>query len=332
MRRLAALLLCVTVLGGACSGDDDEATSAGSAGETSADDRRLPPVKLSASVASYDLAIGPEGRFMVGVFDNERGPVGFGTVDLSFFYFGAQPAEGAQAEPGPSTLATYLPIPGFRSAEPPFDTARPSFLASSERGVYQAKVAFDRPGFWKVQVAAIIDNTPQTAEAAFEVLPEHEVPMPGEPAPRSENLTVSTPGAPPAAIDSRASAEEEIPDPELHQTTVRRAVAEKKPVLLVISTPTFCVSRFCGPITDMVSDLAKQFGDRAAFVHIEVWEDFEAQKLNPAAAEWIAQGKRTTEPWVFFIGPDGNIGNRWDNVVSRTDLELVLSELPSLGV
>lgn len=65
------------------------------------------------------------------------------------------------------------------------------------------------------------------------------------------------------------------------------ATAAERPVMVVVSTPVFCVSRFCGPITDAVQKLARRYGDRMDFVHLEVWRDFEAQELNEAAAEWI---------------------------------------------
>src|SRR3546814_4517134 len=77
------------------------------------------------------------------------------------------------------------------------------------------------------------------------------------------------------------------PDPELHQLTVADAVATGRLTMVVVSTPVFCVSRFCGPITDSVQELAAPYGDRANFVHIEVWRDFERNKLNRGAAERI---------------------------------------------
>lgn len=49
----------------------------------------------------------------------------------------------------------------------------------------------------------------------------------------------------------------------------------------------YCVSRFCGPITDTVQELAQEYGDRMDFVHLEVLKDFEANTLNKAAVEWI---------------------------------------------
>ncbi|MGH9896959.1 MAG: hypothetical protein ACREA0_34165, partial [bacterium] len=203
------------------------------------------------------------------------------------------------------------------------------YLPTDQRGVYAAQVPFDRAGFWEVEATVDLGG-PQTARSTFKVLPSHQVPAPGDAAPASQSLTVSTPGAAPAAIDSRASEATPVPDPELHQTTVAQALAEKRPVLLVISTPTYCVSQFCGPVTDMVAELAKAYGNRARFIHIEVWKDYKAQQLNDAAREWIARGENVNEPWVFLIGADGKISIRLDNVASRTELEPALRSLPIL--
>ncbi|MGH2765962.1 MAG: hypothetical protein ACRDKA_08645, partial [Actinomycetota bacterium] len=127
--------------------------------------------------------------------------------------------------------------------------------------------------------------------------------------------------------DSRA-ATGEIPDPELHRTTVADSVAAGHPALVVISTPVYCVSRFCGPLTDMAQDLAADYGDRAEFIHIEVWRDFENQVVNKGAADWILREDELQEPWVFLVGSNGRVVGRWDNVATRQEIEPYLRELP----
>ncbi|MGH8998125.1 MAG: hypothetical protein ACRDY7_01895, partial [Acidimicrobiia bacterium] len=84
-------------------------------------------------------------------------------------------------------------------------------------------------------------------------------------------------------------------------------------------------------VTDMVAELAKDYGNRARFIHIEVWKDYKAQQLNDAASEWIARGENVNEPWVFLIGADGKIILRSDNVASRIELEPALQSLPTMG-
>ena len=308
----------------ACGGGDKK--EAGSADTTSATGAAEGD-KVQGSVASYDLAVGPPARFMVGLFNQAKGPIGYGTAAFSFFFLGANSA-GETREPGPTATATYLPLPG--SSPPSGDTTKPVYLPTDQRGVYAANVAFDKPGFWGV--AAVVDlGGPQEVRTPFKVLPKHAVPAPGDPAPATQNLTVNTPGAAPEAIDSRASANTPVPDPEIHSTTVAQALAEKRPVVLVVSTPTYCVSLFCGPVTDMVADLAKTYANKARFIHIEVWKDYKAQQLNDAAKEWIARDPNTiNEPWVFVIGADGKVSARYDNIVTRGDLEPLLQQLPPM--
>ena len=278
-------------------------------------------------MASYDLAVGPAGRFMFGMFNEAKGPIGYGTAAFSFFFLGAnwRPAAPASRARPPPPPTCRCPVRRRRRPTP----RSPSTSPPTSAGVYAADVAFDRPGFWGV--AAVVDlGGPQKVKTAFKVLPKHAVPMPGDAAPATQNLTVTTPGAPPEAIDSRASANTPVPDADLHQTTVAQALAEKRPVLLVVSTPTYCVSLFCGPVTDMVGELAKQYGDRARFIHIEVWKDYKAKQLNDAAKEWIARGADINEPWVFLIGADGKVAARFDNIATQGELEPLLQKLPPM--
>ena len=144
-------------------------------------------------------------------------------------------------------------------------------------------------------------------ETSFQVLERHAIASVGDAALPSENLTVSTPGASPAAIDSRAGAGGLVPDPELHQTTIAAAIAAHRPALVVFSTPVYCISRFCGPITDMVDELAKVYGDRASFIHVEIWRDFQQQTANKVATDWLYRNDTVTEPWVFLIDRHGEI-------------------------
>ncbi len=171
------------------------------------------------------------------------------------------------------------------------------------------------------------------ATGAFQVLDRHLVPAPGDPARRSVNLTMDSPAdVPRAAIDSRAGSDgtQPIPDPELHGTTVAAALDAGRPVVVAVSTPVYCTSRFCGPVTDMVQELSHTYGDRASFVHIEVFRDFQNTVINRAAAEWIYpdQSSGLNEPWVFVVGADGVVTARFDNVATRAELEPLLQALP----
>lgn len=167
-------------------------------------------------------------------------------------------------------------------------------------------------------VAGQVDGKPLRASATFDVLRAPEVPASGQLSPPTENHLPGAEGVPPKAVDSRAQADGTVPDPELHTQTVAAAIATGRPTMVVISTPVYCVSRFCGPITDSVQRLAAQHGGRMNFVHLEVWRDFQAQEINKAAGEWIfrSPNQEIHEPWVFVLDGQGVITDRFDNVAS----------------
>jgi hypothetical protein len=248
-----------------------------------------------------------------------------GTVRLRFFYLGRERAEGTP-EPAGEATASFLPL----EEDAPVPSSPQAAGGVDARGVYVAHdVTFDRPGLWEVDVAARLDGEERTGRGPFEVLPEPLIPAPGDAALRTENLTVDSVDAPPEAIDSRAVTEGDIPDPELHATTIAGAIRRGRPVVAVFATPVYCVSRFCGPITDMVAGLAADYGDRADFVHVEIWRDFQGQVVNRAAADWLLRANDLQEPWVFLIGADGRIVARWDNVATRPEIEPYLRDLPA---
>jgi hypothetical protein len=277
---------------------------------------------LVASVASYDLAAGRPTRFIVGLLTEDNLFVSGGSVGLRFFFLGETQAEGAPQLVDEATGA-FLPLPGSPTPAGPELVVGP---ASHGRGVYAVQeMTFERAGIYEVEVAAQMPGGQQSARAAFQVHPEPLVPAPGETAPASENLTVKD--RPPEAVDSRA-ATGPIPDPQLHRSTIADAIDAGRPVLAVFSTPVYCESRFCGPVTDVVAELEADYGDRADFVHVEVWHDFAKNEVNQAAADWLlTPGGDLTEPWVFLIGENGRILARWDNVATRQEIEPWLKRL-----
>lgn len=321
-RRWIALAVSAALVLAACGGGDDAGDGAGP------EDRA--PDAMQAIRANYELVAGRPQRVLVGLQAGGEEPklIAFGDVRFDFGFLGTRGNILDRSTFSIQKSATFLPIPGQD-----IDAERdgPVAVAPSEgTGVYKAAgVEFPQAGFWRVRVTAELPTGTETATADFEVLQETQVPGPGDQAPRTDNPTVGADGVDPQAIDSRATGGAEVPDADLHETSVADALAAGRPVLVVVSTPVYCVSRFCGPITDMVDEVEDTYGDRMAFVHIEVWEDFQAQKINPAAAEWIAvdSGGGANEPWVWLVGSDGVIVDRWDNVATRDELTAAIEAL-----
>ena len=61
-----------------------------------------------------------------------------------------------------------------------------------------------------------------------------------------------------------------------------------------------------------------------------MWEEFDENRLNDAAAEWIQHEEGGNEPWVFLVDEDGRVAARWDNVLDVRALESELDALPAI--
>jgi hypothetical protein len=283
---------------------------------------------IVAQVATAQLVADQPGRLLVALVTGDNRWLSFGSVRMSFSYVG----DGART-PSPDvvvadTTAHFLPIP-----ESPEGNGRPPTLTfpADGRGVYAVEaITFPRAGYWEVVAHGELGNgAPFTAEAAFTVLDKPGVITVGALAPHTDNPVMGDPGVSPTSIDSRAAGGEPIPDPELHRTSIADAMKAGHPALVVFSTPVYCVSRFCGPVTDLVAELAKEYSDRADFIHVEIYRDFEAGLVNQAALDWLqtADGD-LREPWTFLIGANGRIVASWDTVVTRGEIEPLLKALP----
>lgn len=328
-RRLLTALAATALLAAGCAEDPagdraDEATGDAAGGTPAA-------TGLAIAPASFDLAVGEDRRLLLAVFTDQRERVAGGTVSVRLAHLGDEP--GGEAALGPAQEATFLPIPGL---DVPAPEEGPAVVGTDVlTGVYRLEVDLDAPGFWGVSVVAdLVGRGPTEGRSILQVLPAPAAVAVGDPAPPTPNLVradVEAGVAPASALDSRLR---DLDDPDraavLHTTRVDESVAAGRPVVLAVATPVYCVSLVCGPLTEYLVEVEERYGDRADFVHVEVWEDFEAQRLSPAAAAWIQTETGGNEPWVFLIGPDGTVTARWDNVVDPDELEAALSALPVL--
>ncbi len=312
---VVALALVGTACGKGSSGDNRSPSGAGS---------------FAAEVGSTDLYVGAPQRFEIGIYQSTSSAgvklVTFGQVGLSFAYLGA---DGKQpATPGAQVTGTYLGAPTTATSQGGPTLSDPS----TARGVYQAEnVIFDQPGFWQVTVTADVAGAGrQELTTTFPVAAKPTYPAPGEPALKTDNLTLATKDVPASAIDSRATDTEPVPDPELHRWTIARALAEHRPILVIFATPTYCQSQFCGPTTDGVAALAGRYGDRAVFIHVEIWRNYQKSVINQGAADWLYHNGDLTEPWLYLIGSDGIIKDRWGPLFDPAEVANDLAALPPM--
>jgi hypothetical protein len=327
--RLATPVLALALLGAACSGDG---SSSGGGDATGATGAPTPASNLAAQVASTDLYVGAPQDFQVGVFasdDNGVKLVSFGSVDLTFSYLGADGSAAAQAGvPDGTFAATYVPAPGTGVGQ---DTGVPSLTTPADaRGVYvNQDVTFAEPGVYEAQVAADIDGLgAQSLTATFQVLAEPALPAPGDRALKTKNHVIGDKGVKPVSIDSQAQDGAPIPDPELHRTTIAQAIATGSPALVLFATPVYCQSLFCGPTLDAVQMLAADHAGQAEFIHVEIWKDYAKSVVNEAAADWLLREGDLTEPWLFLIGSDGTILDRWGPLFDPDQVAAALDALP----
>ncbi len=97
-----------------------------------------------------------------------------------------------------------------------------------------------------------------------------------------------------------------VPPENMHSVSFSQVLGSK-PVALLFSTPQFCTSRICGPVTDIMVSLQHQYSGRIAFIHQEVYAN------NQPAKGLRAQMKAfhlETEPWLFTIDQRGRIAAR----------------------
>lgn len=318
-RRSSTLAIALGFLLAACSsgGDDSQPTPSTTAARG----------QVAALPANFDLAADSAQPFLIGLIGPNQESIAYGTIHLAFTYTGPADRPLPDPRPGPNAEATFLAVSGAQ-LDP--GTPGPQSVASSQAvGVYATEpLTFPDAGFWEVTATTRLGGTAIEATAAFEVLAEHQVPAVGDAAPRTTNPVAGDPAVASITIDSRARGDEPIPDPELHTRTIAAALDAHRPLTVVISTPTYCTSRFCGPVTDTVSALADRYGERMDFVHLEVWADFEDQQVSPSAAEWILRGDGDgNEPWVFVVDANGIITYRFDNVANAAVLDAAIQEV-----
>ena len=286
-----------------------------------------PPPSLNVIVANHELAANVGNRFLLGLVLDDGRQIAYGQVQVQL----RSVETGVPASPAPAVFAEYLPLFGTKAGDP---SGQPEAInPASAKGVYVIRgVRFTNPGSFDVAVAADVRGVGFVrGSTSFKVLPEPAVPAPGDPAPRTRNLTVRDTGVPPAEIDSRAGMEGAVPDPELHRETIAGAIAAERPAVVLFSTPVFCVSRFCGPVTELIQAFAAGYSRHVEFIHIEIWKDFQTNEASAAATEWLYRRGSLKEPWLFLIAPNGTIIERWDNVFAPEEIEAAIAPFVGSG-
>jgi hypothetical protein len=192
-----------------------------------------------------------------------------------------------------------------------------------EKGVYEFYATLPTDGQW---LAVIEANPPgggkqRIGGTTFQAGRVNDMPVPGDPA-----ISVATPTfANHRGVEPICTAK---PPCSMHAVSLDAALKSHKATVLIIATPAFCQSALCGPEVELVDEMAKEFGARANFIHVEVYKDnkpatVQRQLLSPAAAAW----KLDQEPATYFIDTAGVVRERVLGPVDRADIRAFTEKL-----
>ena len=182
--------------------------------------------------------------------------------------------------------------------------------------LYVSRLRLDRPGtYW---LLAQPEGGATSVQAIGNVVVgDSPVPDVGEPAPASDNPTISSTGGDFSKLTTRTP-----PDEILLRHSVADSLQAKVPFVVTFSTPEYCSSRTCGPTVDVVESVAERYEDEnVRFIHVEVYEDNDPAK---GFNKWMREWKLSTEPWTFLVGADGRIVDRFEGAVSTLELEAAI--------
>jgi hypothetical protein len=136
----------------------------------------------------------------------------------------------------------------------------------------------------------------------------------GDRAPASATPTLASTHGDISALTTRTP-----PDTRLLRYSIAGSVEAHAPFVVTFATPKFCSSRTCGPMVDVLEEVAHRLeGTRVRFIHVEVYEDNDPAK---GYNRWMQQWGLQTEPWTYLVDQSGVVVARFEGSVSVEELE-----------
>ena len=169
-----------------------------------------------------------------------------------------------------------------------------------------------KEGIYILRVEEVPDS-----DAAFQIQKRSDVQMPlvGDPLPPFDTPTTENArGVNP--ICTRPN--EFCP---FHSITLTEALKLEKPVLYLIGTPAYCTTGTCSPALDALIEVSKSIGDKAVFVHADVYKDKTATEAAPAVQAYHL----SYEPILYITDAKGVLVKRLDAVFDVKEMQAVLS-------
>ena len=334
--RIASALACllgISALAAGCgSGSDLSDSSTATAGK--AESRPAPPKSefpqtagrtlrelIKSTNAGSELVVSPaalafykgENRYPFGVFERDRTQVPDAEVAL-YFAKVPVPKPGVRSKSGKKgqlakaeAQALDQPAVGPFPAKIESLQTKPAFRAQTTSQdpdaasvVYSTQIDFPSNGQWGV--AAVIkegDEFKSTLLPSAVVGEFSAIPRPGQPAPKIHTPTAADVGGDLSKITTR------VPPDTQNKVDYAEALG-KEPILLLFATPQFCQSRVCGPVVDVAEQAKQEFGDQAAFIHMEIYNDNDPGKgVRPQVRAFHLP----SEPWLFAINSKGIVSS-----------------------
>ncbi len=196
--------------------------------------------------------------------------------------------------PIPAAIESLATKPAFRAQTTTSDP-------DAATVVYTTDIDFPSNGEWRI--AALIKQGDETAATLLPSATVGEFKACrrwGEKAPKIHTPTPADVGGDLSKITTR------IPPDTQNRVDYADALG-KEPIFLLFATPQFCQSRVCGPVVDVAEQVKEQYGDKAAFIHMEIYKDNDPSKgVRPQVRAFHLP----SEPWLFAIDRKGVIRRR----------------------
>ena len=192
-------------------------------------------------------------------------------------------------------------------------------------GVFAADLTLGTGGLYELDINFTTSGgVPIFAQASFILLDEPSTPAIGSPAPASVTHTAAE------AEDISHITSSIEPDLDLYQLSIHEALAQNKPLVVVFATPAFCVSATCGPQVGELTKVKESVGDRANYIHVEVFEDphlIEGSRPTGGLVAAVEEWGLPTEPWTFVIDSQGLVRGKFEQFTTAAEIEAKLLEI-----
>ncbi len=269
-------------------------------------------------ISSEQQAGGPEFSAIIITTDM--------AVGMNRIQFGVVNREGMPVPGVTSEVGAYFLVPREDARELK-DSATASFVSwpTSVGGVFVGEFELDIAGAYELDIKYTSnDGVPVFAQVSFILKEEASTPAIGSPAP--------------ASVTYRANDKEDIshitsstePDLDLYALSIHEALRQNKPLVVVFATPAFCVSATCGPQVGELTKVKEKLGDRANYIHVEVFEDphlIENTRPTGGLVAAVDEWGLPTEPWTFVIDSQGLVRSKFEQFTTAEQIEAELLKI-----